>query len=669
MLDNYKARKEEVLRIYEEYLPYKDKHDKDEDKDKDKVKVKRETLENRAKNIRDDKFYLMVAGEAKSGKSTFINAFLGAEILPMDIKQCTSALIKIEYGEEKTLKTFYADGHSEQKNGDEEMQKFLKEHAALKDEYRKIPVTAINNEILIKSKGNVKDYAVNDLINGVKDDNTFNLEPKEYERLIRDYIDENKDSWQDIVTEITITYPFSEDMKDVTIIDSPGINASGMVGKVTEENIEKADAIILVKSLVGQALESKAFKSFLNSSARERCKGALLLILTGKAGVRPEDVRTLQELAVNMYSNSIPEKQIAVVDSKFQLFRNICEKMDEDEINRFLKKEGFDSATLRWYNTDRIRSDFLDFLEKDANFNQVHAMLEDFGRKAQTRQLYEFLSLISRGYGVICGKLNEHIKMFERSDNPAKLRLEIEKKQDEIEEIKLKMNKGIESIRRKYIEGDAARIKQLANDEFENYKRLISAAKSVDELKKKAINGQEKFNAVRKNLQSQIIEECNKNLVSLAQVTSIPAESLIPVFTEEDIKKIENETKKNANKSVPAYKDFLCFSYEDGTMSVYSAEKHLKAFIATLIRNIEKTKTEMINSVQSDLKTITAEYKRELEKNAEQKRGEYDKLSERLTSALEIQEEKDALKTDLSVITDITKNINAIIGEFEYVIN
>jgi GTPase Era involved in 16S rRNA processing len=434
MLDNYKERKDEVLRIYEEYLFYKEKYGDT---------INRETLENRAKNIRDGKFYLMVAGEAKSGKSTFINAFLGAEILPMDVKQCTSTLIKIEYGEEKTLKAFYADGHSEQKNGDEEMQKFLKEHAALKDEYRKIPVTAINNEILIKSKGHIKDYEVNGLINGVKDDNTFNLEPKEYGRLIRDYIDENKDSWQDIVTEITITYPFSEDMKDVTIIDSPGINASGMVGKVTEENIEKADAIILVKSLSGQALESKAFKSFLNSSVRERCKGALLLILTGKTGDKPEDVRTLQEQAVDMYRNSIPEKQIAAVDSKLQLFRNICKKMDEYEINDYTEKENFDPATLRWYKTKPVRSDFLDLLEKDANFNQVHDMLEDFGRKAQTKQLYDFLSLISQGYGVICGKLNEHIKMFETSDDPAKLRLEIEKKQDEIEEIKLKMNKGI----------------------------------------------------------------------------------------------------------------------------------------------------------------------------------------------------------------------------------
>lgn len=39
-------------------------------------------LANQATNIREDKFILMIAGEAKSGKSTFINAYLGEEILP-----------------------------------------------------------------------------------------------------------------------------------------------------------------------------------------------------------------------------------------------------------------------------------------------------------------------------------------------------------------------------------------------------------------------------------------------------------------------------------------------------------------------------------------------------------------------------------------------------------
>ena len=45
----------------------------------------------------------MVIGKAKSGKSTFINAYLKKEVLPMDVRQCTSSIIKINYGDKFRL--------------------------------------------------------------------------------------------------------------------------------------------------------------------------------------------------------------------------------------------------------------------------------------------------------------------------------------------------------------------------------------------------------------------------------------------------------------------------------------------------------------------------------------------------------------------------------------
>ncbi len=134
----------------------------------------------------------MVAGEAKNGKSTFINVFLGAEILPMDVKQCTSALIEINYGTAIILEAEYADGRKLSKSGQEQVQQFLKEHAAIKDDYRSILVTAINNEILIKSKGQIRESEVKDLIYGVKDDNIYNLSPDDFKERIRRYINEKR---------------------------------------------------------------------------------------------------------------------------------------------------------------------------------------------------------------------------------------------------------------------------------------------------------------------------------------------------------------------------------------------------------------------------------------------------------------------------------------------
>ena len=107
MVNNYSKYKEKVLEFYDGFLPLITDVKKDQETSYDNTL---HYLEKRVENIRQDKFLLMIAGEAKSGKSTFINAYLGKEILPMDVKQCTAAIVEIRYGEKFILKATYADG-------------------------------------------------------------------------------------------------------------------------------------------------------------------------------------------------------------------------------------------------------------------------------------------------------------------------------------------------------------------------------------------------------------------------------------------------------------------------------------------------------------------------------------------------------------------------------
>lgn len=44
---------------------------------------------------KDGKFSLVVAGQVKAGKSTFLNALLGEDVLPTDVLQSTSAIIEV----------------------------------------------------------------------------------------------------------------------------------------------------------------------------------------------------------------------------------------------------------------------------------------------------------------------------------------------------------------------------------------------------------------------------------------------------------------------------------------------------------------------------------------------------------------------------------------------
>ena len=67
-------------------------------------------IRNKADSIRQDRFRLMVAGEAKSGKSTFINAYLRERLMPMNVLRCTSSIVEIKCGTRLKLVASYAGG-------------------------------------------------------------------------------------------------------------------------------------------------------------------------------------------------------------------------------------------------------------------------------------------------------------------------------------------------------------------------------------------------------------------------------------------------------------------------------------------------------------------------------------------------------------------------------
>lgn len=52
-------------------------------------------------------FRLLVLGDMKRGKSTFLNALLGERLLPSDVNPCTAVLTLIKYGAEKQVTIYY----------------------------------------------------------------------------------------------------------------------------------------------------------------------------------------------------------------------------------------------------------------------------------------------------------------------------------------------------------------------------------------------------------------------------------------------------------------------------------------------------------------------------------------------------------------------------------
>src|SRR5215510_7431510 len=60
--------------------------------------------------MESDKFSVVVVGEFKRGKSTFINALLGVDVLPADVLPTTATLNRVTYGYDKRAVVDYYDG-------------------------------------------------------------------------------------------------------------------------------------------------------------------------------------------------------------------------------------------------------------------------------------------------------------------------------------------------------------------------------------------------------------------------------------------------------------------------------------------------------------------------------------------------------------------------------
>jgi len=75
------------------------------------------------KKLAEDRFHLVVVGEFNHGKSTFVNALLGREALPMGVTPTTAAIHHLRYAESPEATVVYSDGRRES-HPFEEVRKF-----------------------------------------------------------------------------------------------------------------------------------------------------------------------------------------------------------------------------------------------------------------------------------------------------------------------------------------------------------------------------------------------------------------------------------------------------------------------------------------------------------------------------------------------------------------
>lgn len=688
MTTDYQARKNEVLKLYNDTEELLKKIENYYRQIENQIELpiptenKQEILtsiRNIAGKVKEDEFKIIVAGESKSGKSTFINAYLGIELLPMDVQQCTSAVVEIKCGKTFSVQATYANGRQRNITDKQKAVAFLKKNAALDDDYRDIPVPTINSEILVKSglraraKGIpicISEVEVEEMLKAreVQEANIHHLPVSEYNQRIREYIKKRKNTWQDIVTKIEVIYPFEEEsLKGIEIIDSPGICARGGVSGITSDYIEDADAIIFLKSISGQALESTQFNQFMENVSVGRNKGTLFLVLTRAADLSPKDLRRLEAEAKKQFK-SLDENHILIVDSKAELYANTFSHIKDiqKELLRLNDEETLDGFLLKAYNETNGflgSGDFVEKLQEISRFQLVDNALERFGRKAHYLLLSNLLASMDSLYKFLGNNINgsiRNIKSRQEAKDPKVFEAQISKLQAELGVIKKKMYIGVRNVAHQFT-GDAGIIRNTITKEMEDFSKaadkIAEDEDSFAKLEKLSFEKIEKFQNFTKTIQEQIVEAFDKELIQLSDKSSISFISLRPDFTEDTFKKIKDSTEKNAYET-RSFETGVTFK-KTHTHSVYSQQKHFKLIKNNIKGRLTDLETNLTNNLIAFVENIQKKYTDELSKNAQVKTDELDAILKAKATA----EQMRGIIQELSVFTgsihttqaDITK--------------
>lgn len=672
---DYQQNKKQVLNLYEKYLEICKATDKAVD----------DSIQGQAEKIRNEVFNLMVLGEAKSGKSTFINAYLGKEVVPMDVRQCTSAIIKIHRGDEFALVAKTAGGGETRISGDEKIKAFLKKNAAISDTYRSIPITTINNELLIKLRGEIPNRTLESFIKEAMKDNIYNMDPKEYEALIRKYVAENASTWQTIITEMDITYPLPEAMQGITIIDSPGVAAGGNVGIIAENYIKEANAIIFVKSLNGQALESSTFMNFLRNKSTDRQKEALFLVLTGKANMSDLESGSLNNQALEMYGNDITTEKIICVDSKVQLFLNKCHELGtEEKIDAYFEEldktgEDFAPASICWLKSKGNIEKFESMMAEKSNFSSLQYSVEKFARVANYLQLIEFLDNLAKESARYKATFEEAMAIAKKAiGNPSELEDDIKRKQQEIGAVYSKMNEGILEIRNKYIGSrlsgsaivhvEAERLRKsyiktlhyycnLPEDKINN-----TTFSNMEKATMNAVDGTKNF---RQMMAKRVIDECNEKLIEYTDdPAKISAAAYMPNFTVKDFEKINTDA-KNKTSGYNSVEEGVTFK-ETKKVPFH----HLKEHVGLVANSIQKRLDVYIipimeNNVIDYISACLEMYSKKLSAHRQELEGEFQKLLDKKLEVEKLQEMVKVYEANIKLIDEEVAQIDGLKGDLE----
>lgn len=247
-----------------------------------------DTINNLQKRVESDNFKVLVVGEFKRGKSTFINALLGAEILPSYAKPCTAIINEIKWGETRRAVLHFS----------------LDENGNNQPSPKEIPIDQIEDYVVIKD--------------GVNEKEAIHNMPYEKVELFWD-LDLCKNG--------------------VEIIDSPGLNENEVRQKVTMDYLSTVDAILFV--LTCEALASQSEIDVINNTLRKAGHEDIFFVCNRFDSIRKKEQEDIKQYGINKLAPLTKKgaKRVFFISALKALEGRLDNEQEEVEISGVLPLE------------------------------------------------------------------------------------------------------------------------------------------------------------------------------------------------------------------------------------------------------------------------------------------------------------------------------------------
>jgi len=193
-----------------------------------------ESVRRLGRRVRHESFKVLVLGEFKRGKSTFINALLGEEVLPAYSMPCTAVINEIKWGEERRAVLHIRNGLADDalQRIPEGVRSRMQTDDAGRWEPVEVPIEELEAFVVIPDPA--RDHAAS-------------VAESPYERV-----------------EIFWTIDLCKN--GVVLIDSPGLNEHRTRASITTDYLQSSDAVIFVMSC--HALGGKSEMRVLDEDVR-----------------------------------------------------------------------------------------------------------------------------------------------------------------------------------------------------------------------------------------------------------------------------------------------------------------------------------------------------------------------------------------------------------------